>query len=72
MRNGRCPKCDGMEVHEVAKTAVEVAIALSWMSTADLSYYVCSKCGYVELYVKDTSLLPKIAEKYPRVRIKNL
>lgn len=62
-----CSKCGANDIHRVTQTAVEVSIAISWSSTASLDYYVCTTCGYVELYVKDKALLPKIAEKYPRV-----
>ena len=67
MKNGVCSKCGANDVHLVPQTAVEVSIAISWMSTANIDYYVCTGCGYVELFVKDKPLLPKIAEKYPKV-----
>ncbi len=67
MKNGTCPKCVSNDVHIVSNTATEVAIAIKWSSTAYLDYYVCAGCGYVEMFVKDKHLLPKIAEKYPRV-----
>ncbi len=69
MKNGICPKCEGKEVHLVSNTTSEVAISLTFLSTAFLNYYVCTNCGYVEMFVQDEKLLPKIAEKYPRVRI---
>lgn len=67
MKDGACPKCGSNEIHVVSNTATEVAIAIKWSSTAYLTYYVCTECGYVELYVKDKHLLPRIAEKYPKV-----
>ena len=67
MQNGICPKCEAKEVHRVTNTSSETAIALSFLSTAFLDYYVCTKCGYVELFVQGKTLLPKIAEKYPKV-----
>jgi predicted nucleic-acid-binding Zn-ribbon protein len=67
MKTGVCPKCPSREIHRVPQTAVEVSIAISWSKTANLDYYVCTACGYVELYVADTALLPSIAEKYPIV-----
>ncbi len=59
-----CSKCGANDVHLINQTAVEVSIAISWSKTANLDYYVCTACGYVELYVKDKALLPSIAEKY--------
>lgn len=67
MKSGVCTKCEGREVHVVEKTATEVAIGLGWTATAFLNYYVCTNCGYVELFVQDKKLLPKLAEKYPKV-----
>ena len=67
MKDGKCPKCGSNEVHAVSNTATEVAIAIKWSSTAYLNYYVCTECGFVELFVRDKHLWPKIAEKYPKV-----
>ncbi len=62
-----CSKCGSGDVHLVEQTSVEVSIAITWATTAGIAYRVCTSCGCVELYVKDKSLLPRIAEKYPKV-----
>lgn len=62
-----CSKCGANDVYLIPQSAVEVSIAISWSKTANLDYYVCTACGYVELYVADMALLPSIAEKYPIV-----
>lgn len=67
MRSGICTKCGANEVRCVPQPSVEVSIAITWMSTAGIEYLVCTQCGHVELYVRDKQLLPKIAEKYPKV-----
>jgi hypothetical protein len=67
MRSESCPKCEAKEVHIFTKTAVEIAIPITWMTTAGLDSYICTNFGYVELFVKDKLLLPKIAEKYAKV-----
>ena len=67
MKDGVCPKCKAAEVHIVTQTAVEVSIAITWSKTAGLNYYVCTNCGYVELFVQEEGHLPHIAEKYPKV-----
>ncbi len=54
-------------MHLVDQTSVEVSIAITWATTAGIVYWVCTSCGCVELYVKDKSMLPRIAEKYPKV-----
>ena len=67
MKDGICPKCEAKEVRLVENTAWMFAIRLTFLQKAMLNYYVCTNCGYVELFVKGESLLPKIAEKYPKV-----
>ena len=67
MKSGLCPKCNGTEIRVVENTATEVAISLGWTATVFLNYYVCTDCGFVELFVQDKSLLPKLAGKYPKV-----
>lgn len=62
MSDGQCPKCDSNSIHVV--DVAHLAIPISAFSVAPLGCYVCAGCGYVELYVKDKGLLPKIAEKY--------
>lgn len=69
MKNGICPKCNGKEVHLYKNTGAELAISVGFLGSASVVYYICTDCGYVELFVEDKSKLPKIAEKYPRVRI---
>ena len=67
MKAGICPKCERKEVHVFKNTAAELSINVGVFSAAGLVYYVCTNCGYVELFVDDKEKLPKIAEKYPRV-----
>ena len=62
-----CSKCGSDDVHLVEQTSVEVSIAITWATTAGIAYRVCTSCGCVELYDKDKSLLPRIAEKNPKV-----
>jgi predicted nucleic-acid-binding Zn-ribbon protein len=66
MKDGQCPKCESQEIYFAEQN--ELQISLGAFSAASLSFYVCVNCGYVELYVKDMALLPKIAEKYMSVR----
>jgi predicted nucleic-acid-binding Zn-ribbon protein len=65
MSDGQCPKCNSNAVH-VVDTA-HLSIPISTFSVAPLGFYVCARCGYVELCVKDKDLLPKIAERYMSV-----
>ena len=68
MKNGVCPICESTEVHLVSNTATEVAIGINWLNTAFIDYHVCTSCGHVELFIQDKAMLPKIAEKFPKVK----
>lgn len=67
MKDGICPKCSSREIHVVSNTASEVAIGISFLNTAFLDYHVCVNCGFVEMYVREAAMLPKIAAKFPKV-----
>jgi predicted nucleic-acid-binding Zn-ribbon protein len=67
MKSVTCAKCGSDEVRRVPQTAVEVSIAITWSKTASVDYYVCTACGFIELYVRDKAYLPNIAEKYSKV-----
>lgn len=69
MKNGICPKCNGEEVHLVANTKIEVAINVA-REMSYLSYYVCTTCGYTELYVQDFTQLPAIVAQYRKVPVR--
>ena len=68
MKDGICPKCKAKEVHVVENTAWRFAVQIKFLQKAMLNYYICTSCGYVEFFVQEESVLPKIAEKYPKVR----
>lgn len=67
MKDGICPKCQAKEVHFYTNTPAEISINLGFLRHAGLVYYICTNCGYVELYVEDKYDLPKIAEKLPKL-----
>jgi len=67
MKTGICPKCEARKVHIFKNTAAELSINLSFFGSAGLIYYICTNCGYIEMFVEDHKKLPQIAEKYPKV-----
>lgn len=67
MKDGICPKCQAKDVHVVSQTSVELAINVG-RQMAYLSYYVCTNCGYTELFVLESEMLQHIAWKYRRIR----
>jgi predicted nucleic-acid-binding Zn-ribbon protein len=66
MKDGICPKCEAKDVH-VYSSSTEVSVKLSIFGSAGVGYYICTNCGYVELFIENKEDLPKIAEKYPKV-----
>jgi predicted nucleic-acid-binding Zn-ribbon protein len=67
MKDGTCPKCGSTEVHVVAGNRFRPDIQIGSFAKAFLRPHVCTRCGYVEMYVEDAADLPKIAARWPRV-----
>lgn len=67
MKDGVCPKCAAREVRLFKNTGAELSINVGFFGAASVVYYICTSCGYIELFVDDKANLPKIAEKYPKV-----
>ncbi|HEY8561814.1 MAG TPA: hypothetical protein VIL74_15670 [Pyrinomonadaceae bacterium] len=67
MKDGICPKCAAKEVRLFKNTPAELSINTGFFSAASVVYYICTECGYVELYVANKSELPEIAKKLPKV-----
>ena len=63
MQNGRCPKCNSTEVYRGTQSLLQagegllhlVAYVKNTGVNLMLDAYVCSNCGYVEMYVADSS-----------------
>jgi predicted nucleic-acid-binding Zn-ribbon protein len=56
MKNGRCPKCQSVEIFVNSEKGLyhrgEVyAVQLRAKKDFDLECYVCADCGFVQLYV---------------------
>jgi hypothetical protein len=66
MKDGICAKCGAREVHVVDGSRTEISIPLGFVSKAFANLYVCTACGYVEMFVEDAADLPKIAERWPK------
>ena len=67
MKDGICTKCETKEVHIYTNTGTEQSISISMFNSAAVMYYICTNCGYIELFVEDKRKLSKIAEKYPKI-----
>jgi predicted nucleic-acid-binding Zn-ribbon protein len=75
MRSGVCPKCREESVYEkengfmlgTSSFGLRVRIGF-WMPAATQMSYLCTKCGYLELYVRDRQKLKTVEEKWVKVR----
>jgi hypothetical protein len=46
-----------------------VRVPLGWTGGATTNYFICIRCGYVEIYIRNEADLPKIAEKLSKVPV---
>jgi predicted nucleic-acid-binding Zn-ribbon protein len=70
MKKGHCPKCNAQEVHAMDGPYSElVRVPLGWTGGATTNYFICIRCGYVEIYIRNEADLPKIAEKLSKVPV---
>ncbi|MGE3802563.1 MAG: zinc ribbon domain-containing protein [Candidatus Kapaibacterium sp.] len=64
--SGECPKCKSKEISVVVGAYAGITVKLgNWSSGAFTNLYICTTCGYIEIYVEDNADLPKIAERWP-------
>ena len=57
-RTGTCPKCGGTKLLRVKDTGgnAGISLILGFLSTAPVTRYACTKCGYVESWVEEKHL----------------
>lgn len=60
-----CPKCGGKRILRVKDTGGDhgVSLILGWFSTAPVTRYACTDCGYVESWVEEKHL-DKLKDRY--------
>lgn len=74
MKSGVCPKCQQATVHlrdkgfQIGEHVHGLMIRTS-MIVRPSSYdsYLCTACGYAEVYVTDQAKLAEVAQAWPRV-----
>ncbi len=72
MKNGICPKCNSSEIYAGMKwflkltsaTIIPIALGIS----AKREYFVCARCGYVESYITDSSMLDEIRKRWLKIK----
>jgi len=67
MTNGECPKCGSHEVYAVNTYGDQANITVGIWHFAEITYLVCTKCGYNESYIFNKDSLKRIAKHGQRV-----
>jgi predicted nucleic-acid-binding Zn-ribbon protein len=67
MHNGICPKCQGREIYRVSQGGAGGYVSLGMVQAAPLTHLICTECGYVELYILETSQLAKVRKHGRRI-----
>lgn len=76
MKNGTCPKCNSTTVYTkrqgisfASDTYFYVRISSERMSrsVSEVDHYICTTCGYVELYIEDKTKLEAVAKDWKKV-----
>ena len=72
MKDGQCPKCEAQTVYRkqfkrpgYGVSSVQVRGTMS--QAAPLDNYVCTTCGYIELYLEDIDERNYITDHWDRV-----
>lgn len=66
MKSGKCPKCDHNQIHIKQTSNIHFTFPISMFKSVHPIVYVCTKCGYTELYT-DSKDLGKIREKWKQI-----
>ena len=76
MKDGKCPKCNSDTVYTkrqgisfASDDYFYVRISSDRMSRSlkEVDHYVCTTCGYVEIYLEDKAKLDAIAKDWKKV-----
>jgi predicted nucleic-acid-binding Zn-ribbon protein len=69
MTGGICLKCGASSIHEVdTRGYADAGIPITSWRSAGLVYYICTVCGYTEIYVTDEKDREAIVEKKRLIR----
>jgi hypothetical protein len=72
MKNGKCPKCGSATIYTKPGglgfgNISQVFIYLKSGYPASTKAYICTTCGYYEVYVTATSVLAEVAQSWQKV-----
>lgn len=67
MKSGICPKCKSEEVY-VDSNDHGFTLRIHMFSPHQTHTYVCSDCGFIELYAEKGHDLDKVKEKFRKVK----
>jgi len=72
MKNGKCPKCGSTNIHSKRgglgySNSSSIYIYLPQSQPTSPVEYVCTSCGYVEMYIVEAARLAEIDKAWPKV-----
>ena len=77
MKNGICPRCNSQTVHvrqdgilALANFSVDTGGFITTGCTT--LAFVCTTCGYFEVYIHDGKKLQEVAQKWDKVPVQKL
>jgi hypothetical protein len=68
MKRGTCPKCSSTEIYRVAGVGARSYVSLGVFRSVRTVEFICTSCGYIESYLRDTPDMAKVREHGSRLR----
>ena len=76
MKDGKCPKCNSATIYYKRQGIgfgsddyfyVRISSERMSRSLKEVDHYVCTSCGYVEMYLEDKAKLEAVAKDWKKV-----
>jgi len=72
MKSGKCPKCGSTNVHYKRgglgfSNSSSIYVYLPQSQPTSPMEYVCTSCGYTEIYIVEAARLAEIDKAWPKV-----
>jgi len=75
MKDGKCPKCNSNTVHSklngmnLGEGGIHVYVSSEWASkpVRGSRHYICTTCGYFEVYIEDKAKLEAVTKDWRKV-----
>ena len=74
MRHGRCPKCNSTTVYSrpnglgFGNMSSVFIYGDKWAKPSSTNAFVCTTCGFFEVYLADTGILAELPQMWQKVK----